>query len=83
MHPAEFAERALAEEVLNLQTDRSVRPGTVRWFELQAKGCALSMLRGMIAAKAHENPEAADLYRRSIKVKGLEGQGDGQQPRNL
>lgn len=80
MHPAEAAEKLLAAEVLNLQTDRATKPGTVRWFELQGKGCALSMLRGMIAAGAHKNPEAADRYRQSIKVKGAEV---AEQPGNL
>lgn len=72
MHPAESAERALASEVYDLQSDRATVPGSIRWFELQAKGCALSMLRGMIAAGEHTNPEAAELYRKRIRVKDLE-----------
>lgn len=74
MHAAELAEQALAAEVLDLQTTKALKPGSQRWFELQAKGCGLSMLRGMISAGAHSSPEAAELYRKRIPVKGFEGE---------
>jgi len=77
MHAAEHAAEALASEVYNLQSDHATKPGTIRWFELQVKGCALSMLRGMIAAKAHESPEAAEKYRKSIRVKNMPELLDG------
>lgn len=69
-HPAEQAEKRLHEEVHSLLSNKGVRAGDTRWFELQAKGCALSMLRGMIASGAHTNPQAAEAYRKSIRVKG-------------
>lgn len=71
MHPAQQAERALNEEVLALLANKAVKPGDARWFEMQAKGTALSMLRGMIQVGAHMDPSAAEKYRRSIHVKGL------------
>jgi hypothetical protein len=70
-HPAEQAVQRLANEVHSLISNKGVKPGDTRWYELQAKGCALSMLRGMIQAGAHTNPSAAEAYRKSIRVKGL------------
>lgn len=67
-HPAEFAIQHLKDEVEAL-VGRRVKPGTMAWFELQAKGMALSMLRGMVADGAHVLPEAAERYRKRIKVK--------------
>lgn len=69
-HPAKLAEDRLADEVHRLVSSKAVKPGSTLWFEMQAKGCALSMLRGMIACGAHTDPQAAELYRRSIRVKG-------------
>lgn len=69
-HPAQQAADRLNDEVHSLISAKSVKAGDTRWFELQAKGCALSMLRGMIASGAHTNPQAAEAYRKSIKVKG-------------
>jgi hypothetical protein len=69
-HPAEQAIERLHSEVMNLVSSKGVKPGDTRWFEMQAKGCALSMLRGMVACGAHTNPQAAEAYRRSVKVKG-------------
>jgi hypothetical protein len=70
-HPAQLAADRLHAEVMQLAGNSGVRPGDTRWFELQAKGCALSMLRGMLATGAHESPAAAEAYRKSIHVKGL------------
>lgn len=70
-HPVEDAVKLLEMEVYNLQSDHATRPGAVRWFQLQAKGCALSMLRGMIQANMHHSSESAELYRQAIKVKGF------------
>lgn len=69
-HPAEQAADRLHREVLALVSNKGVKPGDTRWFEMQAKGAALSLLRGMIASGAHTNPQAAEAYRKSIKVKG-------------
>jgi hypothetical protein len=71
VHPAEVAERSLTEEVHRSLADPSIKPGTPLWFELQAKGCALSMLRGMIAANQHHTPQSAERYRRRVLVKNL------------
>lgn len=70
-HPAVLAMKALETEVMRLVGDKSVQPGTQRWFEMQAKGCALSMLRGMIDVGAHNDPRAAESYRKAIPVKSL------------
>ena len=70
-HPAEQAAARLNDEVYAMVSNKGIKPGDTRWFELQAKGTALSMLRGMIAAGAHTNPQAAEAYRKSIRVKGL------------
>lgn len=72
LHPAEHAEHLLNAEVMQLLADPGVKVGSVRWFEMHAKGCALSMLRGMIQAGAHQDPEAAVAYRKRIKVKNFE-----------
>lgn len=76
-HPAQLAADRLKDEVHSLLSSKGIKPGDTKWFEMQAKGAALSMLRGMIAAGAHSNPQAAEAYRRAIRVKGdLNGFGD-------
>lgn len=71
-HPAEQAAMLLRSEVDALLSDKSVRPGTVKWFVLQAKGCGLSMLNGMVQVGAHNDPVTAEIYRKSIPVKGID-----------
>lgn len=70
-HPAQQAVDRLSDELHGILANKGVKPGDSLWFEAQAKGTALSMLRGMIQVGAHEDPVAAEAYRRSIHVKGL------------
>lgn len=76
-HPARQAADRLHSEVMTSLADNSIKAGDTRWFEMQAKGHALSMLRGMMSIGAHESPAAAELFRKAAtKALKLDQNGD-------
>ena len=68
MTPAEQAAEAIDAQLGALRADKYVKYGTSRWFEMQALGFGLSMLRRMIKAGAHLDQNKAMAFRKALKA---------------
>lgn len=66
-HPAEQAAEEIDAKLGLMRADKDVKPGNARWFEMQALGFGLTMLRQMIQAGAHMDERDAVAFRKERK----------------